>query len=244
METKEVAIAKTAKTSADKSKFYIEVKNGGRILLDKETVIKYITENQAITDSEYNMFFQLCKAYKVNPFLKEAYLIKYGSAPATIVLDYKVLQQIAENNPCFKGIKSGVIVLDKNGEVLERVGAFKAPDETLLAGWCEVYRSDRDMPTKVVANFDEFKGTTKDGRLNANWAIKPCFMINKVAKAQALREAFPNLVGSNIYIAEEASSIIKSHEEEQPQRKTTITNSLVSDSDDESRVETEETAKE
>ena len=106
-------------------------------------------------------------------------------------------------------MKHGVIVVDKNGEIIERHGEYKLPSETLIAGWCEVYRNDRTEPTRVTAMFDEFKATKASGELNSNWAGKPCFMICKVAKAQALREAFPNLVGSNVYIPEEMEAVKK-----------------------------------
>lgn len=190
----------------DKSRFQITTRSGEKITLDKKTVISYLTSNQDISDSEYTMFFQLCKANKVNPFLKEAYIIKYKGSPATIILDYKVLQQIAEENVHYKGMKHGVIVADKNGNVTERHGEYILPTESLIAGWCEVFRDDRTEPTRVTAMFDEFKALKSNGELNSNWAGKPCFMICKVAKAQALREAFPNLVGSNVYVKEEADT--------------------------------------
>ena len=193
-----------------KEKFSIVTRTGEKIFLDKQTVIKYVADNAQITDSEFNMFFQLCKVHKVNPFLKEAYIIKYGNTPATIVLDYKVFQQVADSTPTFKGMKHGIVVAKEDGTFEERAGEFKLPKETLIAGWCEVYRSDRDMPTKVYAMFDEFKGTKKDGALNSNWSTKPCFMICKVAKAQALREAFPNMFESNVYTSDEMDNITKS----------------------------------
>lgn len=189
------------------TRFQITTRTGEVINLDKETVKRYLTDNKDISDSEYTMFFQLCKVNKVNPFLKEAYIIKYGSTPATIVLDYKVLQQIAEEHKAYRGMKHGVIVSTKDGEVIERHGEYKLPNETLIAGWCEVFRSDRTEPTRVTAMFEEFKATKSSGELNSNWASKPCFMITKVAKAQALREAFPNLVGSNVYISEEMDAV-------------------------------------
>ena len=211
-------------TKTKENRFSITTRNGDVIILDKETVIKYLTDNKAITDPEFNNFFQLCKVYKVNPFLKEAYIIKYGDQPATIVLDYKVLQQIAETNKNYRGMRHGVIVTNANGEALERLGEYTLPGETLIAGWCEVLRSDRECPTKVVAMFEEFKAVKKSGEVNTNWSTKPCFMICKVAKAQALREAFPNLVGSNVYISEEMDSV--KEPTPTPTGKTTVSNSI------------------
>lgn len=217
-------------TKTNEDKFSIVTRTGEVIRLDKQTVIKYITNNTDISDYEFNMFFQLCKVNKVNPFLKEAYLIKYGSMPATIVLDYKVLQQIAEENPSFNGMRHGIIVQTAKGDVIKRSsedGAFLLKGETLVAGYCAVYRKDRDNPTFVTASFEEFKGVKKDGTANSNWETKPCFMIVKVAKAQALREAFPNMVGSNVYTPEEMDSV--KAPSTQAEGKTNVTNTLVDD---------------
>lgn len=219
----------------EETRFNITTRNGEVIKLDKATVIKYLTDNEDITDSEFTMFFQLCKAHHVNPFLRECYIIKYKGSPATIVLDYKVLQQIAEENKSYRGMKHGVIVVDKEGHVIERNGEYKLDGETLIAGWCEVYRADREHPTRVTAMFEEFKGVKKDGTLNANWKTKACFMICKVAKAQALREAFPNMVGSNVYISEEMDSV------KEPIKtaggKTTVSNSISEEEVIEAEVE-------
>lgn len=193
---------------ADKEKRYeITTRSGEIIYLDKATCIKYVANGQNISDSEYNMFFQLCKNYQVNPFLKEAYLLKYGNEPATIIVDYKVLQQNAEKNPQFKGMETGVLVYDtKNEKSIERAGAYILPNEKLIAGWCKVLRKDREIPTIAYAMFDEFAKTKKDGTLNSQWSGKPVFMIVKVAKAQALREAFPDMFGSNIYTEDERAT--------------------------------------
>lgn len=207
LESEVLVEPKKDETKKKDDKFNITTRSGEIINLSKQTVIKYLTDNKDITDSEFNMFFQMCKAYKVNPFLREAYIVKYGTAPATIVMDYKVLQQVAEENKAYKGMKHGVVVQKQDGSTEERYGGYTLPNEKLIAGWCEVYRSDRTEPTKVYAMFDEFKGVKASGELNSNWSGKPNFMIIKVAKAQALREAFPNLFASNIYVAEEMDNV-------------------------------------
>lgn len=186
----------------EKSKFEITTSTGEVLELNKGIVQKYLSPNATITDDEFMFFFQLCKVHKLNPFLKEAYIIKYGTAPATIVTDYKVLQQIADRSGVLDGIKQGIVVIDKNGEVIERKGQVKAPSDELIGAWCEVYRSDRKIPIYVSVNLDEFKQFKKDGSLNSNWSGKPTFMIEKVAKAHALRVAFPQEM-QGVYVEEE-----------------------------------------
>lgn len=189
----------------EKSKFEITTSTGEVLELNKNIVQKYLSLNAQITDDEFMFFFQLCKVHKLNPFLKEAYIIKYGNTPATIVTDYKVLQQIADRSGVFEGVEQGIVVLDKNGDVVERNGQVKAPSDELIGAWCKVYRSDRKMPFYVSVNFDEFKQFKKDGTLNSNWGGKPAFMIEKVAKAHALRVAFPQEM-QGVYVEEEVTT--------------------------------------
>lgn len=175
----------------------------GEITLSNQIVRQYLTNgNGQVSDQECMMFIALCKGQKLNPFLKEAYLIKYGDKqPATMVVSKDVYQKRAENNPQYDGKKSGVIVL--TDEVIEyRDGTFYLPNEQLVGGWCEVYRKDRSHSERVEVSFDEYVGKTKDGEINGQWSKKPATMIRKVAIAQALREAFPTDL-NGMYTAEE-----------------------------------------
>ena len=62
--------------------------NGKEIELSKDTVKQYLVSgNGKVSDQEVVMFMELCKYQELNPFLKEAYLIKYSDrAPASIVV--------------------------------------------------------------------------------------------------------------------------------------------------------------
>lgn len=46
-----------------------------------------------VSDQEVKLFIALCSAQKLNPFIKEAHLIKYGSSPATMVVSKDVYQK-------------------------------------------------------------------------------------------------------------------------------------------------------
>ena len=68
----------------------LEVKyeiDGNPIRLTFDIVQKFIVGNQAnISLPEYKFFTELCKVRKLNPFMKEAYLIKYSdNDPAQLV---------------------------------------------------------------------------------------------------------------------------------------------------------------
>ena len=140
----------------------------------------------AATDQETMMFLKLCQARNLNPFLKEAYLIKYDSGkPAQMVVGKDKFTKTAEEHPQFDGFKAGIIV-GVGDEIQEREGTFyrRGKGEELLGGWAEIYRKDRKMPFKQTVSLQEFdKGM-------ANWKSMPGTMIRKCALVQALRECF------------------------------------------------------
>ena len=92
--------------------------DGQEIKLTPQIVQQYIVgTNAQITMPEFKMFTELCKVRKLNPFLREAYLIKYKAGQAaSIVVGKDAILKRAVLNPKYDGMKSGIIVLDENGE--------------------------------------------------------------------------------------------------------------------------------
>lgn len=165
--------------------------NGGQ-KLTAETVRNYLTSgNSKATDQDVLMFIELCKAQKLNPFIRDAYLVKFGSQPAQIIVGKDVFIKRAYENENFNGMKAGIVVLDRNGQMKEREGSLKLNGEELVGGWCEVYLKDKDFPVKSLVSFEEYAQKKGDGSLNSMWSSKGATMIRKVAQSQALREAFP-----------------------------------------------------
>lgn len=179
-----------------------------KVTLSPSIVRNYLTNgNGTVTDQEVNYFVHLCRGQGLNPFLKEIYLIKFGQQPATFVVSKEAFLKRAEANSQYDGAESGIIVLNKDGELIERKGGFFLKDsEQVVGGWAKVYRKDRKYPSDVQVTFEEYAGRTKDGNLNSNWANRPATMIKKVALVQALREAFPNDL-NNLYTEEEQGDI-------------------------------------
>lgn len=137
------------------------------------------------------MFLSLCRFQHLNPFLREAYLIKFGNSPATIVTGKDVFTKRAKRNPNYAGKQAGIIVTDSTGVVEEREGCFVLPDEKIVGGWAKVFIKGYDQPEYASVSFEEYAGRKSNGELNNQWATKPATMIRKVALVQALREAFP-----------------------------------------------------
>ena len=176
----------------DKQTMIFKVGND-QVKLNPGIVRKYLVNGQgSVTDQEIVYFMHLCKSRQLNPFIKEAYLIKYGQEPATMVVARDALEKRAIKNVQYNGKKVGIYVMNKEtNELIKRDGTIYIKEtEKLIGAWCTVYRKDWENPVSVEVNLDEYIGRKKDGTVNANWANKPVTMVTKVAKAQALREAF------------------------------------------------------
>lgn len=204
------AAAKTQTAVATKKSGEFTYKaNGEDIKLSSAIVRNYLVNGDAqnVTDQEIMMFMTLCKFQHLNPFLRECYLVKYGTSPATIVTGKDTFTKRASRNPAYKGKKSGIIVYNpETGELENREGTFRMPHEQIVGGWAQIFIKDRE-PEYNTVSFDEYAGRKKDGSLNSQWASKPATMIRKVAVVQALREAFPDDFGA-MYSPEEMGEVV------------------------------------
>ena len=177
---------------------------GQEVKLSYSIVRKYLTKGNAdVTDQELVQFISVCKFNKLNPFLNEAYLIKFKSARgdgnAQMVVSKEAFFKRAEASEQYDGIEAGIIVL-RGDNVVELEGCFRQAKDVLLGGWAKVYRKDRRMPTVSKVNLSEYdKG-------NSIWNEKKATMICKIAKVQALREAFPSQLGA-MYTKEETTAL-------------------------------------
>ena len=164
--------------------------NGNEVKLSGNTVMNYLVRgNGTVSEQEVVMFINLCQFQKLNPFLNEAYLVKFGSQPASIITSKEAFMKRAEAHPKYKGFKAGIIV-ERNSEIVEVEGAVKLKNDELIGGWCEVYRDDRSTPIKVRIALEEFS------KSQATWKSMPLTMIRKSAIVNALREAFPETMGA------------------------------------------------
>jgi len=157
---------------------------GQEIKLTGQDVVEYISTDSSVTEKEVFTFLNMCKYLKLNPFLKEIYLIKYKDSPATFVISYQTLLKRAEENKNFNGYETEV-----KGEI---------PNMTARA---TVYRKDRSYPVKIAVNYSEAVKTvmdrqTKELRPTNMWKSMPEWMLRKVALARALKEAFPSAIGN------------------------------------------------
>jgi phage recombination protein Bet len=178
----------------------------GNIKLNPVLVKKYLVRGNSdnITEQEIMLFIALCKHQKLNPWINEAYLIKYGTQSATMVVGKDVFTKRAFKNPNCNGWKAGITVYNQHKkELIDREGTVYVEGiEKLIGGWCEVSFKDKKESLKQSVNYNEYVGLKKDGTPNKMWTEKPATMIRKVAIVQTLREAFPEDF-QNCYFEEE-----------------------------------------
>jgi len=194
-EKKNASVGQSLLGANDKGRVTYQV-NGQDVNLSFQIVRSFLTRGSAaVTDAEVVQFISLCRANLLNPFIGDAYMVKYGSEPASMIISKAAFMKRGENSNEYAGYQAGVIVL-RDGKVLEEEGSFFLPGDQLVGGWAKVYRKDREHPTIQRVRLAEYN-TGK-----STWAAKPGTMIRKVAMAQAFREAFPMAV-EGMYIPEE-----------------------------------------
>ena len=111
----------------------IEYEVGGQMVKLSPSIIKnyLVNGNGNVSDQEVVMFLNLCKFNRLNPFLREAYLIKYGNSPATMVVGKDAITKRAMRNPNYAGQQAGVVVLQKDGQIVNRIGSITLPNEKI-----------------------------------------------------------------------------------------------------------------
>lgn len=177
--------------------------NGKLVNITEDDIRKHIARGSGtVTDSDVAMFLNLCQYQGLNPWLNEAYLVKYDpKTPAQIVVGKEAYMKRAQAQLDFDHIEAGIIV-ERNGETIELEGSFKLPKDLLLGGWAKVFRKGVEKPMTQKISVAEYS-TGK-----SLWGSKPCTMIRKVAIVQALRETYPEQLGA-LFIEEEQRKVIE-----------------------------------
>lgn len=160
--------------------------------LTADTVKKYLVRGGGnVTEQEIAYFIELCKAQRLNPFIGDAYLVKYKSSkgddyPAAIITSKEAFLKRAYHNDKFIGMQAGTITVDGSGRMSEREGSMLLRSETLVGGWARVFVRGFEKPVYSAVSMDEYN-TNK-----STWVKMPATMIRKCALVQALKEAFPD----------------------------------------------------
>lgn len=193
-QTNSTAVAQSG-SIADRMVVSVKGQDGKEVKITKRILMDTICRGMQISDADMVQFLTLCQVNQLNPFLREVYLVKYGSQPSQMITSKEAFMKRADRCQDFEGIESGVIGMNEQNVIQDFEGAFLPPKWKLLGGWAKVYRHGRRpyVQRVSVSEYDKKQST---------WNAMPLSMIRKVAEVQALREAFPNNL-SGMYVSDE-----------------------------------------
>jgi phage recombination protein Bet len=192
-----------------------------------------------ISDGEFMLFLEKCKRSGLDPLMGEAYCVprwvtvkipdaKGRKEPdgSPVMYEKKVerftfqaaeagMQVRAHRAGDFEGVRFGAIYANDTcaidfaeGKVIHRVEAGK-PRGALIGAWAIAKRKGRDFHPVAHVLFSEYR------QKGPMWDGKPETMICKVARALALRLAYP-FEFAGVFIAEEVAAGVDGTERDAP----------------------------
>lgn len=185
--------------------------NGQDIRVTEQDVRDLMAANgnamENVTSQEVKMFLRLCQSQRLNPFTRDAYIVKYGNQPASVIAGKDAFVKRATRNKKYRGHEAGITFIRRvkeNGGIRKtierREGSMLLEGEELIGGWAKVYLDRYACPIFEEVALSEYAAPDRYGK--NGWSKMPATMIRKVALCHALREAFPEDLGG-LYGAEE-----------------------------------------
>lgn len=150
-------------------------------------------------DATIIKYMMVCRQRRLNPWVGDCYLLGYDTKYGpkfSIVVAVQALFKRAEISDQFDGIESGVVVISKDEEIIERQGDLVFRGEQLVGGWAAVYRKDRNKPFYQRLALSTYRKDTPQ------WQSDGPGMITKCCESGALRQAFPSDIGG-LYLEQE-----------------------------------------
>jgi phage recombination protein Bet len=144
------------------------------------------------SDRDAMRFMMMCQAQRLNPFAGDAFLIGYDGKDGpqfSLITAHQAFLKRAELHPEYDGMKSGVIVMQEDGSVVDLEGDFFLPDQKVIGGWATVFFKNRKVPCTRRIRLSRFQKSF------GVWQDDAGGMICKCAEADALRSSFPTLLG-------------------------------------------------
>lgn len=157
----------------------------------QDTAKKYLAAftGAKLTNEEADMFINMCRELRLNPFKKEAHIVAYGQGDKrtfSIITGFEVYLKRANATGLLDGWK---VTLDKT-------------KENELTAKVVIHRKDYKEPFEHEVYFNDVaQRVWKDGAwvLNSNWGKQPRYMLKKCAISQGFRLCFPETLGGMPY---------------------------------------------
>jgi phage recombination protein Bet len=162
----------------------------------KKEIVEQIRKCFAPTlnELEFNTLVEIGKSTGLNPFKREIWAIKYGNKEASIFIGrdgYRA--SIGRNSNYGSHIVDAVYENDNfNVDLVNSVVEHKYDLKNrgrVVGAYCLVFMKSTTRPYYVFVQFDEYN------LKQSLWLSKPATMIKKVAEAQCIRMALPNVYG-------------------------------------------------
>lgn len=181
-----------------------EARDGQDISLTFDTVRRYLVQGRSelVTPQEMMFFMGVCKSKGLNPFIKDAYLIKYSEREgAAIITSIDYFRKQAKAQRDCKGWSKGIIV-ERNGKI-EYTNGLMLEGDKLLGGWFQAQPAEWSEPFRLEVNLGGYIKRTKEGNITKFWAPEnQPTQIMKVAESQGLRTLWPGEF-QQVYTSEE-----------------------------------------
>jgi len=154
-----------------------------------------------LTEPEFRLFAEMCRATGLNPATKEIWAIKAGGR-LQLMTGINGFLRIANSHPQFDGMEV----------------SFEWDGKQLVSCTVKVHRKDRKFPSVATAYWSEYAKQTPI------WRTMPTVMLSKCAKSLAIREAFIQELGG-FYTAEEMPASYSAPRPEAPEGMETVVSS-------------------
>lgn len=195
-------------------------RNRRRVLTLEEVELLKRTIAKGASDDEFAMFLQVCRNHRLDPFMKQIYLIKRNTAKhhkekrptadGTGFIEVWIAGEIATIQMGIDGYRSMAARDHKDFGGLSKVtydmSETKTPGGRLIptAAHVEIRKKGYDHPVIATAFWDEFAPKKLDESAADFYNRMPRHMLAKCAEALAIRRGWPDM--ADIYTVEEMTS--------------------------------------
>lgn len=145
-----------------------------------------------LTDGEFKTFVGIGKATNLSPFLKEIWAVKFGNNAAQIFVARDGYRSAIGRNPNYEShivdavYENDTFEIDAmNNKYLHKYNLCNRGK--LVGAYCLVFMKSSPRPYYVFCTLEEYNLG------QSLWKSKPATMIKKVAEAQCIRMALPNV---------------------------------------------------
>ena len=201
--------------------------DGEEMNITPQMVQKYLVtgRKEFITEQELLYFMHECKARRMNPFLRECWLIKYSQKDnAQIVESIHHKRNKARRHPDCLGWRKGIVYQDSEKKIRESTHPFLPEGCVLMGGFFEATPKGWLTPFRHEVSLASVVKRKQDGSLTVFWKVdKQPQQVMKVAESQGLSALWGDTVGAGA-IPEEVPDIEPRHVPASPVKVQTTEN--------------------